>query len=717
MKANDNSGQVTVFLIIILLSVFLLAGVLVDGARIQSARSIVKNAADISAQSALANYNSKLKNNYGIFAIEDSDEIQTEIKKYISKNLSIDEEHKNSIDLYHFKIESVKVTQMFNIKDKGTLKSQILEYIKYRAPYDLAENFISKITAIKETGKISEAYNLKVEVDKTFGAMDLLQQNLKKIIDGGDVFAENFINGFNFGGYFKQSIAKYESFNNEFNSIKDSIVQIENSISAVQSKIENSKAMTKSEKIKVQDEMEKLISQKNSYETQAANILSTLNKIWGEMRNNMTGDFILPNSDAISEIKKILQSGKQAVEKINLLKTFLDGNFTEEGIISGDFLKSAFQDITKMQNLIFDSKEAENMISRLNSNNETLKNIIAMLDQAIPGSSTFGDVSSQLNELIDSYNQIDYVYQKTVKNDSVDDPRKDKAEEANTIINENTGSDINYETSGIKKADLPSGETDERREMIDERGEIDLYNTDSDFPENTFGLLGQWGKTLAGSLKSMRDNIYINEYIMGIFKNSVPISEEEGLKTKSRDTFYDSETEYILHGNASQNTNKMLTKAQILMMRFALDTLQIYSDIKKKEAAISIATAVSGWWTGGLGIPVVSNLIMCGWGMGEAIIDIKDIYAGKAVPIFKTKKETGVDFNYHDYLRLFLLAMDEGKKLGRVQDLIQLNMQKADSGFKLADCNMCIKVDVSVSIKYMFGARRKTIHVATYQGY
>jgi hypothetical protein len=228
--------------------------------------------------------------------------------------------------------------------------------------------------------------------------------------------------------------------------------------------------------------------------------------------------------------------------------------------------------------------------------------------------------------------------------------------------------------------------------------------------------------------KDLRDNIYINEYIMGTFKNSVPEIQQgdgtvkdtdlHGVEKSGLTTFYDSEVEYILHGNASQKANNIMTRGEILLVRFGLNTLHVYTDAKKKTMASSIATAVAGWWTGGAGIPILSNLIMAGWGMGEALIDLQNLMAGKSVPIYKMKGDWQLDiglpsdstpktdkrlyFNYHDYLRLFLLTMNEEKKLNGIEDLIQLNIGKAKGGFKMAECATYVRIEAEVSMKYLF---------------
>jgi hypothetical protein len=186
---DKTSGQITVFLAITLLSVLMLAGLLVDLSRISAGKAVVKRAANSASMSVLAKYNSRLKQDYGIFAIPASseDELNTCFEEYLAANLSIafeDDSFKKGTDLFDFRIERVKITPILNLSENEVTKQQILEYMKYRAPAELADGFVERLSAVKDVGKMSEGYKKKVGIDKILGSMDKAQQRLKKSIDG-----------------------------------------------------------------------------------------------------------------------------------------------------------------------------------------------------------------------------------------------------------------------------------------------------------------------------------------------------------------------------------------------------------------------------------------------------------------------------------------------------------------------------------------------------
>lgn len=778
MRKYDK-GQVTIFAAIVLLAVIILAGILVDISRINAGRTVVKRAVESAAISMLADYKSRLKDDYGIFALPlgKQEDLQDRFEEYLTCNLSIPcegEPHGNHTDLFGFRIERVSITPIFNLSENKVMKRQILEHMKYRAPAKLAEGFIERLSAVKDVGTMSEAYKKKVGIDKLLAAMDKSQQKLKKSIDGSGDGKDKFVNGFNIGG-------TWEAAYNSFNSISESLSAIKSDLDRLNEKIaaetqDNSQGDSQGDSINNVETtvkiLESLMEERTVLKKRESEVVKSLNQAWDEIRNKLTADYIKSNESAVIEIKKIVEKGKKAKEAISELEGYLGENFQSEGSdipnhfsdYSKQFKEQLEIELDGLKKLILDGQKAEEMLGNVTGNSNLLNCIINMMDKAginnIPGGTDTKGLPSELLDLVRGYSKISYDYSKPDRGDGKDDPRKGKAEAIKELIAEKILKDVSYKLEGIDESDLPSrtilftdsyfqedadyisgidGENDENLEskadeaiyegnLGDIGNEADLYNEDGNFQENALGFISDIGKMVGSGAISLRDNIYLNEYIMGTFKNSVPVIKNgnedvsdinlNGIEKKSCQTFYDSEVEYVLHGNASQKLNNILTKGEILLVRIGLNTLHVYTDANKKTLAASIASAVAGWWTGGAGIPIISNLIICGWGIGEAVIDLKDLMDGKSVPIYKLKGDWKLDigigsasgpktdkrlhFNYHDYLRLLLLTKSENKKLDRIEDLIQLNMGMSDNGFRMSGCNTFVRVEAEVSVKYMF---------------
>lgn len=811
MKLKNNFGQITVFLSIILLAVIILAGVLVDASRAGAAEAIVKKSVESAARSVLADYSSKLKENYGIFSFtaKNEDVLNDEVRKYLSRNLMIQEEgekNNGNAKFYGFNIERVNVTPVFNLSENEVMKSQILEYMKYRAPKEIVDGFLERLSAVRNMGKMSEAYKKKVEIDKALGRMDKVQQSLKKSIDGtgeNDV-GGNFVNGFNVNGTWLKAFDCYIASCNKLDMLNKDLELINTEIASLQQDTSDSEESTsndentsdETDKTKKESKSKRLIelfANRNSIVGSISNLKGSIDSIWNNICYTMTDNFIEPNEKALQQIDKILELGKNAESAIGELEAFMKENFNDEDDYTGDFSVTLSEDIKNIKGLILGGQRANIMIGQLEKNTDVLTGIMEKLDQlndSLKGTTgsafEISVLKNDILKMVGDYGNIEYTYEKNVKEKVMDDPRKSQAAKLKEALLGKLFDDRNYTDAGIVGDELPSNKklvsknfndedapyiffentSDENQTgakgSVEYRGalgkiaeEADLYDEEGGFQVNALDFAGGIGKLLEGDISKLRDNIYINEYIMGMFKNQVPAlqkSEREekkyflnGVARDEKETFYESEVEYILHGNASEIANKTMTDAQILLLRFGADTLHVYMDPKKKELSVVTATAIAGWWTGGAGIPILSNLIMCAWGMGEALIDLKDLKEGKQVPLYKSqgdwkldiglpktdgpKTDSRLSFSYYDYLRLFLLAMNEDKKLGRLEDLIEMNFGLNNPGFKASGCNTYVRVEAVVSMNNLFVSKlfmpanirdatgRRTIKVLVYEGY
>ncbi|MCX7658649.1 MAG: DUF5702 domain-containing protein, partial [Oscillospiraceae bacterium] len=421
---------------------------------------------------------------------------------------------------------------------------------------------------------------------------------------------------------------------------------------------------------------------------------------------------------------------------------------------SGGFDSIVKEDIENMNNLILSGLNANELAETCRKNIQSLEEALRRLDEAkcmlwsgmelrdgIKTALSRDEAVKLLKRGAGSYcNNVAYAIPEILESvcaKMVNDPRKGVKEKVKNSLRLAKGEDIDIRKEGIALEELPS-----RRKKAGGAGvpygvnlseienDIDFANSNEKFTGKAWEFLKIAGESISAGLEKLRDEIYIGEYIMEKFKSSVPelkiddAGKAAALRAKNAEmsrggTFFNSEVEYILHGNPSEKANRIMTEAQVLLVRFGLNTLHAYMDPDKRRFAGSIASAIAGWWTGGAGIPIVSNLILCGWGMAEAVLDLKDLLAGESVPFYKSKDDwkldiglskgigktgSGLSFSYHDYLRLFLIMENRDKKLDRVEDLIELNLRKIRSDFRINAYNSCMKVEATLSMKYFFAA-------------
>ena len=198
---KKSQAVISVFLIIVLLPIWGLAVVLIDGARVQSAKMMVQEAGDLAAMSTLAQYNVPLKEDYGLFALANEENANKVFESYLKSSLKAsvggNDEYSDKMyeavkgaifseedgitsftDLFHFNVGTPTVTPLFSLDQKEVMQNQIVEYTKYRGAYFLADRFslLANTKALKtqmdDTKKSSELMEKKLEIDEA-GAKDV----------------------------------------------------------------------------------------------------------------------------------------------------------------------------------------------------------------------------------------------------------------------------------------------------------------------------------------------------------------------------------------------------------------------------------------------------------------------------------------------------------------------------------------------------------------
>lgn len=183
-----TKGVISVFLIIIMLPLLTSAVLLVDGTRYHSAKMMAQEAGDLAAYSTIANYNVDLKDEFGLFAIDDENMSET-FKKYFTETLGYSEseaqtysdkiqnlisssvfgggKYANSsfFNMYNFEINEPVVTPLYPLSEPGVLQNQIVEYSKYRGVETILERFeiLNKFDKVSEETKAAQETMAAIE--------------------------------------------------------------------------------------------------------------------------------------------------------------------------------------------------------------------------------------------------------------------------------------------------------------------------------------------------------------------------------------------------------------------------------------------------------------------------------------------------------------------------------------------------------------------------
>ncbi|WP_432408061.1 DUF5702 domain-containing protein [Wukongibacter sp. M2B1] len=807
MRGRGQEGTITVFLSIILLIMITLAGVIVDAARINIAGPQVQRAVETSVRSSLAGYYKPLKEQYGLFALNENDEekLKETIVEYIDKNLMINREYLDEdkigkyLDVYDYEIESISVEPIFNLTENPVTRQQILEYMKYRAPKEFVENFIDKLDMFKKAGATSAVYERKVILDKELKKIENIQRDIYKKIYGEYETYQFLFWTFKKSkvDYFVRGLEKSKY----ANLVKEYVGEI-NHYKYLKEKL--SDAADEDERKDIEDRMiDTIKDMRDKYN----DLNSDINK------------YITVNKEARARIDDLVNNSKPVIDHLEEFK----GELKEK---KDDIMSEAYNqlssEVESHKNLVELVKRGEDsdkingfgkIIKELEDNKKKLDDVVSLVREINPSKAKrlaemnleqdkideIEDIKDDIIKKLEKYNnEIQYDYTIEDENEEEEyteyDTRKESQEGANKRIKRNSIIDFFIAPDDIEDKDyeeLPSTVklkrnkdnkeynlgflwgADDAKEPNDNKSkgegikEVEFQKQESfGFGESALSYLGDITEKL--DLENIRDEIYINEYIMGMFKNYLSeFDEEEKYNLRHQEkysqvSFFErSEVEYILNGSRSEKINQTLMDSKILITRFALNSIHAFLCEEKNKIAAGTATVVAGVFTGGTGIPIIKTLILLGWSMAEATYDLDELKAGREVALYKTEEDWATDLkggkqnscntrisedegvesssqeknpmntSYQDYLRFFLLVQDDDLTMTRLQDLIQLNMRKStgNEDLRLDELNTYVRVEAVVSIKYLFltqsfipkefktESNRHKFKVEIYQGY
>lgn len=373
-------------------------------------------------------------------------------------------------------------------------------------------------------------------------------------------------------------------------------------------------------------------------------------------------------STSLNITNKLFDKYKEVSKDVEQYEVYVENN---KGEIIEDSYRSVRKDIREYKSSIPTDdeikQEKEQLVGDLENNKNCLNRILNNLEKISPTkinncivndenmtisfskkedfNSTIGNGkgdSGILSEIKRYKNSID-IHVKMTKKPVAGSKKKQKekikkiAEEANEEINdgkEKNKKDVIVISEGTYLK-LPSNNKSKPDDGLDE---IYFDEDDNEYSKNAFAFLGQ---NLLECIEDLRDKLYINEYIIKSFKNNVThknLDEKNlrNIKKSNLETFFENgEVEYILNGCKSEKNNEIMTDAKIVMMRFGLNCIHVFSDAQKRTEATAVATAIAGWWTGGAGVPIFRTIIQCAWSMGESIEDLRCLKRGESVELLK----------------------------------------------------------------------------------
>lgn len=171
---HRRRGAISIFLVIVLLPMMMVSAIFVDESRIQLGNSIATAAGDLTLNTALTNYDTVLKDMYGLFATsQNMDELYANLETYYRKSIvsagvaeADAEDYASQImeflksetgkdDLMNMNLKEFTVSQADNgnLANAAMLKNQIVDFMKYRAPLGIGMDFLNALQSMKNLNK------------------------------------------------------------------------------------------------------------------------------------------------------------------------------------------------------------------------------------------------------------------------------------------------------------------------------------------------------------------------------------------------------------------------------------------------------------------------------------------------------------------------------------------------------------------------------------
>ncbi len=250
-------------------------------------------------------------------------------------------------------------------------------------------------------------------------------------------------------------------------------------------------------------------------------------------------------------------------------------------------------------------------------------------------------------------------------------------------------------------------------------------------------MMDSMTNAIGDALKGGADSLYECAYIMSYFRDFVHTGRmtKEHLNDDKYDTVINTkfirddskvsyltdeefkklevscaEAEYVLYGMSDTKNDVAAAYAEIFAMRLLTDYVSVWLTAELRQSVLD-AAALAGPFA-----PLVIAAMPLVYATPRALADMTVIMNAKKCPLLfhktedwlkmewssKDNKNKNALIGYGDYLLMFLLVDFGDSKTGRMQDVIETNMKKVDSGFSLDKAMVNLYVDSECSINYLF---------------
>lgn len=219
------------------------------------------------------------------------------------------------------------------------------------------------------------------------------------------------------------------------------------------------------------------------------------------------------------------------------------------------------------------------------------------------------------------------------------------------------------------------------------------------------------------------DHLLIDEYCGMHFKNFLEEEEQQEAGQQETETILAYEMEYFLGGKESDRENLSDAVHRLLAVREGMNLVHILTDPQKRAEARGLAMTITG--VGALTplLMITTFFVMSVWALGESLMDVRGLLAGKKIPLLKVKTdwqleleqllsmgkehvvgtgECDTGLSYLSWLKILLFMSNIVLQEFRMMDLIQMNLRQGQDSFRMRRCVYQIRIQGDFYGKHVF---------------
>ena len=211
------------------------------------------------------------------------------------------------------------------------------------------------------------------------------------------------------------------------------------------------------------------------------------------------------------------------------------------------------------------------------------------------------------------------------------------------------------------------------------------------------------------------DTILFQQYLFQYFGTYLDKNENGSLSY---------ELEYLIGNKETDIANLKAVANKILLTRQAVNMIYLLSDAEKVAKANTLAIGLVA-----VGVPptvteAVKMGIVTAWAYAESILDVRALFAGKKIPLMKSKqlwtldidkiaslgeefliaKESENGISYENYLRILLFFENPEQLALHTMDIIEYCIQQKDADFFIDKMAVGVSVEINYAYSHLFSS-------------